>query len=53
LLEEGTKTKLFITGEVTMQNHEYGRKDEGVLNKTRFYHINGHLGAEIHNRNFS
>jgi hypothetical protein len=25
--------------------------DEGVVNKTRFYQINGHLGAEIHNRN--
>jgi len=43
--------KWVTTGETTMHNHEYGRKDEGVVNKTRFYHINGHLRAEIHNRN--
>jgi len=43
--------KRVTTGEATMQNHEYGRKNEGVVNKTRFYHINGHLRAEIHNRN--
>jgi hypothetical protein len=43
--------KWVITGEATLQNHKYGRKDEGVVNKTRFYHINGNLGAEIHNRN--
>ena len=36
-----------MTGEATMQNHEYGRMDERVVNKTRFYHINGHLRAEI------
>jgi hypothetical protein len=46
LLEEGTKTKWVITGEAMMQNNEYGRKDGGVLNKTRFYHINGHLRAD-------
>jgi hypothetical protein len=50
-LEERTKTKWVVTGEATMQNHEYGRTDEGVVNKTRLYHINGHLTAEIHNRN--
>jgi hypothetical protein len=47
LLEEGTKTKWVITGEATMQNDEYGRMDEGVVNKTRFYHTNGHLRVEI------
>jgi membrane-anchored protein YejM (alkaline phosphatase superfamily) len=51
LLEEGTKTKWVITGEANVKNPEYGRMDEGVVNKTRFYQINGHLGAEIHNRN--
>jgi hypothetical protein len=40
--------KRVTTGEATMQNHWYGRKDEGVVNKTRFYHINGHLGGETH-----
>jgi hypothetical protein len=53
LLEEGRKMKWVITGEATMQNHEYGRKDGGVVNKTRFYHIRRHFAAEINNRNLS
>jgi hypothetical protein len=51
LLEEGTKTKWVITGEANMKDHEYGRTDEGVVNKTRLCHINGYLTAEINNRN--
>jgi hypothetical protein len=52
LVEEGTKTEWVITGEAILQNHKYGRKDEGVVNKTRFCHINGNLSAEVHKRKF-